>query len=145
MLLFLDFDGVLHPAPPYNRDMGVFCHLERFEAVMREFSDWEIVISSSWREQFELDELRGFFSPDIACRIVGVTPVFLTVACGRQREIERYLNTQSGATHWIALDDAAHEFEPGLSCLVVCQSEVGLDERAAADLWMKMGEVAKAG
>lgn len=47
MILFLDFDGVLHtehddgPTP----DESVFCHLPRFEAVMRDFPTVEIVIS----------------------------------------------------------------------------------------------------
>ena len=38
MILFLDFDGVLHPE--YDRQAApadvAFCHLPRFEAVMRE-------------------------------------------------------------------------------------------------------------
>lgn len=37
MLLFLDFDGVQHPAPPHNRDTGVMSCLERFDAVMCDF------------------------------------------------------------------------------------------------------------
>ncbi|WP_205895069.1 HAD domain-containing protein [Metapseudomonas otitidis] len=56
MILFLDFDGVLHPeydgqATPAD---VVFCHLPRFEAVMRDHPEVEIVISSTWREQFPL-------------------------------------------------------------------------------------------
>lgn len=59
MILFLDFDGVLHPeydgqATPAD---VVFCHLPRFEAVMRDHPEVEIVISSMWREQFPLDAL----------------------------------------------------------------------------------------
>ncbi len=73
--LFLDFDGVLHPASPFNRDAGALCHLERFESVMRDFPDWKIVISSSWREEFSLEEIQSFFSKDIAARIVGGTPM----------------------------------------------------------------------
>ena len=77
MILFLDFDGVLHPeydgqATPAD---VVFCHLPRFEAVMRDYPEVEIVISSMWREQFPLDALRARFSPDIAGRIIGATPV----------------------------------------------------------------------
>ncbi|MBW8456939.1 MAG: hypothetical protein K0M58_00620 [Thiobacillus sp.] len=33
-----------------------------------------IVVSSTWRHQFTLDQLRARFSPDIAVRIIGVTP-----------------------------------------------------------------------
>ena len=77
MILFLDFDGVLHPE--YDRQAApadvAFCHLPRFEAVMCDHPEVEIVISSTWREQFPLDDLRARFSPDIAARIVGATPI----------------------------------------------------------------------
>lgn len=77
MILFLDFDGVLHPeydgqATPADI---VFCHLPRFEGVMRDYPKVEIVISSMWREQFPLAALRARFSPDIAARSIGTTPV----------------------------------------------------------------------
>ncbi len=47
MILFLDFDGVLHPeydgqATPADI---VFCHLPRFEGVMRDYPKVEIVIN----------------------------------------------------------------------------------------------------
>lgn len=49
MILFLDFDGVLHPqyedqvVPAYV----AFCHLSRFERVMRDFPAVQVVISST--------------------------------------------------------------------------------------------------
>ena len=56
MILFLDFDGVLHPLhdnvpTPENHDNvptpadQLFCYLPRFEAVMRDFPMVKIVIS----------------------------------------------------------------------------------------------------
>lgn len=76
--LFLDFDGVLHP--PYDGlptpKEVCFCHLPRFEAVMRQHPGVHIVISSTWRQQFGLAQLRGYFCADIAQRIVGVTPKY---------------------------------------------------------------------
>ena len=73
--LFLDFDGVLHP--PYDGlptpKEVCFCHLPRFEAVMRQHPGVHIVISSTWRQQFGLAQLRGYFGADIAQRIVGIT------------------------------------------------------------------------
>lgn len=76
MILFLDFDGVLHPQ--YDAEptpvSEIFCHLPRFESVMRDFPSVEIVISSTWCIQFSLDELRSRFSPDIAARIIDGTP-----------------------------------------------------------------------
>lgn len=117
MLLFIDIDGVLHPVPPHNHEVGVLCHMDRFESIMRDFPGCRIVISSSWREQFDLDTLRDFFSPDIAARIIGVTPVIdELVRFLRQREIERYLaSTNQESSPWIALDDDPEHFAPGFS------------------------------
>ena len=75
MILFLDFDGVLHPQyehEPVPTELA-FCHLARFEALMRKFPSVEIVISSTWREQFSMEVLRAKFSTDIAARIIGRT------------------------------------------------------------------------
>ncbi len=65
--LFLDFDGVLHPqydGGPTPKEI-CFCHLPRFEAVMRQHPGVLIVISSTWRQQFGLAQLRNYFGADI--------------------------------------------------------------------------------
>lgn len=72
MIIFLDFDGVLHPSP--SGYQGIFCHLERFETVMREHPYIRIVISSSWRETYPWDVCTGIFSTDVQGRIIGMTP-----------------------------------------------------------------------
>lgn len=140
MLIFLDFDGVLHPAPPHNRDTGVMSCLERFEAVMRDFPGWNIVISSSWREAFDLETIRGFFSGDIGARIVGMTPILDSdLPHLRQREIEQYLlDTSQTEVGWLALEDQAAEFEDGLPNLVMCDPALGFDGRAEAQLRGKL-------
>ena len=71
-VVFLDFDGVTHPEP--CRSDALFCFLPRIEEVLREHPEVDIVISSSWRLEFSLEQLRGHFSADIASRVVGVTP-----------------------------------------------------------------------
>ena len=58
--LFLDFDGVLHPqydGGPTPKEV-CFCHLPRFEAVMRQHPGVLIVISSTWRQQFNVEDTR---------------------------------------------------------------------------------------
>lgn len=139
-LVFLDFDGVLHPTPPHNRNTGVLSHLERFESVMRDFPSWNIVISSSWREAFDMETIRGFFSSDVGARIVGMTPVLdPELPHLRQREIEQYLR-DTGQTNvgWLALEDQAGEFEVGLPNLVLCNPAHGFDEQAEAALRRKL-------
>ena len=72
VILFLDFDGVTHPEPCFQDN--TFCRLALIEAVVRTFSAVEIVISSSWRDHYTLNELREHFSKDLRSRVVGVTP-----------------------------------------------------------------------
>jgi HAD domain in Swiss Army Knife RNA repair proteins len=110
MLLFLDFDGVLHPRAPRK---NLFCNLPRLEAVLREFRFVDVVIASTWREDMSLEQLRKLISPDLRSRIIGVTPVVeIEYPAGphgtREKEIRLYLE-QSGCQDrtWLALDDQA--------------------------------------
>lgn len=147
MILFLDFDGVLHPeyvgqATPAD---VVFCHLPRFEGVMRDHPKVDIVISSTWREQFPLTALRARFSPDIAARIIGATPVTHRIdgkytPARREGEILDWLR-QAGREHepWLALDDAAWQFQQHRDRLVACTGYVGLDAAAEAALREMLG------
>ena len=120
MIVLLDFDGVLHPqyegqSVPVN---VAFCHRAQFEAVMREFPQVEIVISSTWREQFSLDELRAWFSADIAARIIDTIELQKRIApprmvALREWEIVTWLMGPGRQDEpWIALDDAAWQFKP---------------------------------
>lgn len=133
MLLFLDFDGVLHPENYPDADSGAdLCHLPRLEAVLREFPDVDIVVSSMWRERMTLDQLRSFFAPDIQSRVIGVTPlpdrVHGYAPAHREREIVAWL-AQHGreSDDWVALDDADWQFENHQHRLVVCSPLEGLN------------------
>ncbi len=131
MLLFLDFDGVLHPALD-GREPN-FCRLPLLESVLRAAPSASIVISSPWREALTLDELREPFSADIACRIVGVTP--LLEGALRHGEIMRYLELHAThATDWVALDDAVVEFPRGCPYLILCDPRTGLTDAVAREL-----------
>ena len=46
LLYFLDFDGCLHPQHDRESTSAdqLFCHLSRFECVMRDFTSVEIVL-----------------------------------------------------------------------------------------------------
>lgn len=142
MILFLDFDGVLHPQyegmPTPTEE--VFCHLPRFESVMREFPTVQIVVSSTWRYKFTVDQMRAHFSPDIAARIIGATPQSEIAGSGyqvarRENEILDWLSA-SGNTgiQWIALDDAAWQFERHRDRVVVCSWYIGLDDATVVKL-----------
>lgn len=146
MILFLDFDGVLHPEPSYQNDEP-FCRRPLFESVMRDFPKVEIVISSTWRETRTIDQLRALFSEDIAARILGVTPNWknlpeLVSVIGqypRHVEIEGWLRQhQRSWESWVALDDRPYWFRPFLSNLVRCESAVALNEEVISHLRHKL-------
>jgi hypothetical protein len=129
MILFLDFDGVLHP---FHRPAGPFALLPDFERVMRDFPHVDIVISSTWREMHALDELRAHFSPDIRRRIIGVTPVFhgLTHPYIREVEILDWLREAGRENEpWVALDDIAWFFSPQCRNLILVDPDSGFDSR----------------
>lgn len=141
MILFLDFDGVLHPEGDDHivNDGTDFCLLPRLEALPREFPHVRIVISSSWREQLHYETLLKPFSNDIRARILGAKPHsgFGLPPPYRQREGEilAWLQIQDATdVPWVALDDAYWQFEYCKDHLVVCDPFTGFDEKTRADL-----------
>ena len=133
---FLDFDGVLHPFFPLpdlsDEENAHFSSLPRFEAVVRQCPNLMLVISSSWRNKYSLEELRSFFSPDIAQRIIGTTPAIGAGNGdgGRQVEVEAWLE-QHGFTDrpWIGIDDYAFLYSPG-AVVVQCNDQFAERETA---------------
>lgn len=147
MILFLDFDGVLHPDPCWDEAI-LLQHLPRLESVLRDFPAVEIVISSTWRDTRTLDQLRSYFSPDIAARIIDVTPNWrdLTDLCEilgstyvRQVEIEGWLRASGRPwEQWVALDDKAYWFRPFLPNLIRCDASTGLSIDVELELRKKL-------
>lgn len=158
VLLFLDFDGVLHhffPMPGVSdAENERFFYLPNFEKAIRELSvPVEIVIASTYRHKYGIDELRHFFSPDIARKIVGVTPNaeearnILGVEKGdqgdngpgsRQLEVEAWLKRSRRDGHpWVAIDDFPTLYRA--AAVVACQDkfddhEAGLLSEAVTDV-----------
>ncbi|QSI76663.1 HAD domain-containing protein [Niveibacterium microcysteis] len=128
MILFLDFDGVLHPLNKAEK----FTRAHLLDTFLAEQCDVEIVLSTSWRQIFPLAVLRSKLTATIAERVIGATPIFPRAALEpapaavRERECRMWLDT-NGRTDaaWIALDD-----EPTLFAtrerVIVCDSRVGL-------------------
>jgi len=134
--IFLDFDGVLHPD-----GVATFANLPLFEAVLLKMPDVKIVITSSWRDDHTLEQLREFFSISFREKIIGVTPTLDGGydMGGRQKEILSYLSNNplfETQIQWIALDDNPLFFEPSCETLILTQSDVGFSEKEA-DLVLK--------
>lgn len=148
MIVFLDFDGVLHPEyaeGPASADV-LFCHLPRFEAVIRDYPSVDIVISSTWREQLSLDAIRARFSADISERIIDVTPILLDLDAKdmlRRRECEILawlVSVNRESEPWLALDDAAWQFQQHRDKLISCQWYFGLTISVEAALRARLSE-----
>ena len=127
-IVFLDFDGVLHPD-----GVATFSNLSLLEEYLHKIPSAEIVITSTWRENHSLNELRGFFSESLRGRIIGVTPSLEDGydSGGRQLEIESFLES-AGLTidnsSWVAIDDMLHFFKEGCQNLILSDSSKGFSE-----------------
>lgn len=133
MLLFIDFDGVLHPI----NQTDPFSLAGALARVLDDFPSVEIVISSAWRKTHSLDQMRAFFPTALRSRIIGVTPVFRigdadtsAVPGARFHEICKYL-TETGNQHrrWLAIDDDPEYFPPGCANLLLCDGRIGFSAR----------------
>ena len=141
MILFLDFDGVLHPEPCFDQKM-LFCFLPRLESVLRDYPQIKIVISSTWRESRSLRELQNLFSVDIAQRVIGVTPcwrdypeLFEMNGYQRHTEILAWIRCSDEPwVKWIVIDDKPFLFKPFLKNLLRTQSAIGFDSTAESQL-----------
>jgi beta-phosphoglucomutase-like phosphatase (HAD superfamily) len=133
-LVFLDFDGVLRRTTSNPSQFDQDC-LENFEFAIRQCSVSKIVISSTWRLAMSMKELRSRFSPDIAARIVGITPEsFEEEDFERHAEILAFLQEKKlPAMPWVAIDDEPTHFPPGSSVLLT-NSLNGFDAACATRL-----------
>lgn len=143
MLLFLDFDGVLHPRSAGEHP---FVHIPRIERVLRDFPLVQVVISSSWREVTPIQELQAIFSEDLRRRIIGTTPlVDIEYPPGpvgsREKEIRIFLDqAEFIGRKWLALDDEAPLFTPGCHNLILCNSLTGMDEAVEIELRSRVAD-----
>ncbi len=139
MILFLDFDGVLHHQnvtlkrchPIKRRHLkederrfltrdgklakgkNLFEHADRLATALEPFPGVRIVISSTWREHFRPESILHFLPPSLAERVIGHTPFCSQSSEDGTRlcEVQLYLEVNGHAGElWIALDDQARLF-----------------------------------
>jgi hypothetical protein len=139
-IVFLDFDGVLHPDGGRER----FSRLPAFSDWLRSRPQVYVVISSTWRALHPWNELVGLFDADIQPRVVGATQLYSKIdpepeprwlLYKREAECRHWIMSNALATQpWAALDDMPSLFSPFCPQLVVCDSKVGFAEDQAAEL-----------
>ena len=135
-LLFLDFDGVLHPTS-VTESKPLFCREHVLQATLAG-TDCEIVISSSWRHHHIPQELLARLSPAIRVRVVGFTGNAHIGKWPRYQEIKNYL-MDNGNPSWRALDDSRNEFPPGCAQLLWCNPNRGIEgpQVTALNKWLQ--------
>jgi hypothetical protein len=130
-VLMLDFDGVLHPAQ--GDLIPEFYHAPRLAGILAE-SDCAVVISSTWREHFSLNELRAKLPRDLGERLVGVLGPDQRGPHIRHKNILVWLEQQAGAVNWRALDDSVSDFPPNCPQLILCDGRTGLSDAQELEL-----------
>ena len=141
VILFLDFDGVLHPDPCYERQR-LFEQAPRLSGALAPFPEVRVVLSTTWRNLVEPEELLGYLPDGLRDRVVGATPNFGTfdarsalVPYRRQAECEQWLLANGHpADAWIAIDDRPSWFVPYCEQLIDCHPAIGFDAPAAGRL-----------
>ena len=122
-VLFLDFDGVLHPT---HSGSPTFTQLPLLESVLIE-QPCQIVISSSWRFHMSLEKLRGHLSAKLQDRLIGVTGDPHIGPHARFQEIKAYVD-QYAVFDWRALDDSYWEFPKDCTNLIRCNPNTGITQ-----------------
>jgi len=127
-VIFLDFDGVLNSAasfmlesrirkehpmaddlPPVNETLCRVC-TSNFRHILDEVPDAKIVISSTWRQLFDLDWLKAKLSEYgiDSTRVIDVTPslrVRMSQYAERGEEIKAWMDAHPEVTNYVILDD----------------------------------------
>jgi hypothetical protein len=127
MILFLDFDGTLHPnwtlyqrgnrqvAVPYSGPW--FVEAPILASIIEPYSEHiDIVISSWWAYTRSISEIAGLLPRGIASRITGSIWLSEQLSSYRDESMSRYRSIQIWLDHhdltladnWIALDDDAY-------------------------------------
>jgi hypothetical protein len=128
-VLFIDFDGVLHPAGVPPGTSLPFEWTEVLATLLDPFDDVRVVIHSSWREHFEPEELRHFLAP-LAARLLGAVDVG-----PKGNAIEQFLHAHPEITDALVLDDQVVEFRPEFPIpLLSCDPTTGLSNEGTRRL-----------
>lgn len=126
MILFLDFDGVLHPDAVYLRLNGeielrapgeFFMWAPVLIDALAEHPDIRIVLSTSWARELGYHKARKALPAELRQQVIGATwhstmgrgwPDFIPYdAQTRYQQIATYLSRLTEPVPWLAIDDNA--------------------------------------
>lgn len=114
-IIFLDFDGVLHPVFPRvdrpHSENQHFSYADRLASTLDAIpEDVKLVVTSEWRRSRSIREIKAAL-PQLADRIIGTTPISTTrYPCYREDEALRWIHLNCRHpkdVKWAAVDDVA--------------------------------------
>jgi HAD domain in Swiss Army Knife RNA repair proteins len=142
-LIFLDYDGILHPSAVWYERAArqvrlrapgheLFESLPAFEAAIAPYPSLAIVLSTSWVKTFGFEHARERLPAPLQSRVIGATYDPQSNNAWRWDRMRRYdtiaLDVQSRRpSRWLALDDDAIGWPVSeLGSLVLAPGELGL-------------------
>ena len=137
-ILFLDFDGVLHPLNSEKENL--FCKVHYLEKAL-EGASCKIVITSNWRLTYSTQKMRKLLPRKIGKLVIGATDAINEINHKRYVEIENYLSTHinSNSIDWRAIDDSHQDFPTDCKNLICCNPILGMgsEEQIQIAKWLK--------
>lgn len=154
MILFLDFDGVLHPdavylergRPALRADGELFMWAHHLVDALASAPHVRIVLSTSWARELRFARARDYLPAELRPKVIGATwhsgmatndehrPLGRDTwwdTATRYQQIRRYVD-RAGITDWIAVDDKPEGWaDADCDKLVATDSNLGLSAPSA--------------
>lgn len=148
-ILFLDFDGVLHPPEVHNTSDGpellthgkLFMHVRHLEDTLGYHPEVKIVLSTSWVSRMGYEATLSYMPVKLRARVVGTTwretQQVGTYSFDSQDRMTRFQQIWSYVyshqiKNWLALDDLHSNTEQWPSehknHLILCNGKTGLGD-----------------
>ena len=159
MILYLDYDGVLHSEYVYRTTKGIaikgpgtlFEHVAVLESALEPHPDVEIVLSTSWVREVGFLKAKKRLSPALQARVIGATYHSVFESYDNQvrdiytrsdshshwQTLSRYAQidlhvSRHNITDWLAIDDDGHGWPEALAHRLILTDDImGLGEKAA--------------
>jgi len=129
-VLFFDFDGVLHCEADLAQKVTLFDEIDRLEAILCDYPEVSLVLSTSWQLFSSLYRLKTAFRPEYRRRIEGGTGDLHPESYSYNRGLlaANWIAKNGKGRRWIALDDDEPLYPAGCPNLIVCHGGFGPDE-----------------